>query len=130
MKTQQEDTGQGNTITTDGNNVVTPWELLGAKLGAIDPRIIGAHGTIFSSELQYEKKMRQPVQRGSEAAQLIDFQVDQIRNKLNEKLSIKATGKHGIYTVPQFKLISPDAEGGSSSYQHRCRVHSFEKLHP
>ena len=70
--------------------------------------------------------MKQPVQRGSEAAQLIDSQVDQIRNKLNEKLLIKAIGKHGIYTVPQFKLISPDAEGGSSSYQHRCRVHSFE----
>ena len=126
MKTQQEDTEQGNTITTDGNNVVTPWELLGTRLGAIDPRIIGADGTIFSSELQYERKMKQPVQRGSEAAQLIDSQVDQIRNKLNEKLLIKAIGKHGTYTMPQFKLISPDAEGGSSSYQHRCRVHSFE----
>ena len=70
--------------------------------------------------------MRQPVQRGSGAAERIDSRVDEIRDELNERLSVKATGKHGIYTVPEFKLVSPDAEGGSSSYQHRCRVHSFE----
>ena len=126
MKKQKEDAGQRKTISINGNDIVTPWEFLSARLGSIDPRIISAHGTIFSAELQYDKKMRQPVQRGSDAARFLETQVDLIRDKLNDKLSITAAGKHGIYTVPQFNMTSPDAEEGSTSYQHRCRVRPFE----
>ena len=113
MKKQKEDAGQRKTISINGNDIVTPWEFLSARLGSIDPRIISAHGTIFSAELQYDKKMRQPVQRGSDAARFLETQVDLIRDKLNDKLSITAAGKHGIYTVPQFNMTSPDAEGGA-----------------
>ena len=126
MKEQKEDTGRRKTISIDGNDLITPWELLTARLRSIDPRIVDADGTIFSWDLRNDKKMRQPVQRGSEAARILEDQVVHIRNKLNDKLSIKAAGKHGTYTVPPFKMTSPDGEGGSASYQHRCRVHAFE----
>ena len=126
MRTQSEDENQRTSINLMGNDVVTPWEFLSARLGAMDSRIIGTDGTIFSSQLQSEEKMRQPIQRGSDAARHLETQVEIIKNNLNDKLSIKAAGRHGMYTVPPFNLTSPDAESGSLSYQRRCRVHTFE----
>ena len=126
MRTQREDEDERNSVSRSGNDTVTPWEFMVSRLRAIDSRIISDHGTIFSSDLKEQEKMRQPVQRGSEAARFLETMVQPIKERLNDKLSIQPVGKHGTHTVAAFNLVSPNAEGGSTSYQHRYKVHAFQ----
>ena len=110
----------------NANDTVTPWEFLSVRLGAIDSRIINNNGTIFSATLKDKEKMKQPMQFGSDAMLNLTKVVPQIKECLNQKFLLRGLGRHGIYTVKPFKLVSPDVEGGTEAYREKYKVRRFK----
>ena len=108
------------------NDTVTPWEFLSVRLGAIDSRIVNNNGTIFSGTLKDDEKLKQPMQFGSDAMLTLGNAVPQIKERLNEKFMLRGIGRHGIYTVKPFKLVSPDVEGGTEAYREKYKVRRFK----
>ena len=49
-----------------------------------------------------------------------------MEERLNEKFLLKGLGRHGIYTVKPFKLVSPDVDGGTESYREKYKVRRFK----
>ena len=112
-------------VRRDANDTITPWEFLSVRLGAIDSRIINDNGTIFSATLKDNEKLRQPMQFGSDAMLTLTNTVSQIKEKLNEKFLLKGFGRHGVFTVKPFKLVSPDIESGTEAYRQKYKVRRF-----
>ena len=108
------------------NDTVTPWEFLSVRLGAIDARIVNDNGTIFSGTLKDNEKLKQPMQFGSDAMGVLANAVPQIKEKLNEKFLLKGLGRHGVYEVKPFKLVSPDIDSGTEAYLQKYKVRSFK----
>ena len=113
-------------VQRDANDTITPWEFLSVRLGAIDSRIINDNGTIFSATLKDDEKLRQPMQFGSDAMLTLTNTVPQIKEKLNEKFLLKGFGRHGVFTVKPFKLVSPDIESGTEAYRQKYKVRRFQ----
>ena len=108
------------------NDTITPWEFLSVRLGAINSRIVNDSGTIFSGTLKDDEKLKQPMQFGSDAMGTLANAIPQIKEKLNEKFLLKGLGRHGIYTVKPFKLVSPDIDSGTEAYREKYKVRSFK----
>lgn len=110
----------------NANDMITPWEFLSVRLGAIDSRIINDSGTIFSATLKDDEKLRQPMQYGSDAMGTLSNAVPQIKERLNEKFLLRGLGRHGVYSVKPFKLVSPDIDGGTEAYREKYKVRRFK----
>ena len=126
MAQQQEAVELRTESRRNANETVTPWEFLSVRLGAIDSRIINNTGTIFSATLKDDEKLKQPMQFGSDAMTTLKNSVPQIKERLNEKFLLKGLGRHGIYTVKPFKLVSPDVDGGTEAYREKYKVRHFK----
>ena len=126
MAQQQEAVELRTESRRNANETVTPWEFLSVRLGAIDSRIINNTGTIFSATLKDDEKLKQPMQFGSDAMTTLKTSVPQIKERLNEKFLLKGLGRHGIYTVKPFKLVSPDVDGGTEAYREKYKVRHFK----
>lgn len=113
-------------VRRDANDTITPWEFLSVRLGAIDSRIINDNGTIFSATLKDNEKLKQPMQFGSDAMLTLTNNVSQIKERLNEKFLLKGFGRHGVFSVKPFKLVSPDIEGGTEAYRKKYKVRRFK----
>jgi type III restriction enzyme len=113
-------------VRRDANDTITPWDFLSTRLGAIDSRIINDNGTIFSARLKDEEKLRQPMQFGSDAVLTLDNVIPQIKDKLNEKFLLKGFGRHGIFSIKPFNLVSPDIDGGTELYREKYKVRRFK----
>lgn len=126
MAELKEAVGLRTEVRRDANDTITPWEFLSVRLGAIDSRIINDNGTIFSATLKDDEKLRQPMQFGSDAMLTLTNTVPQIKEKLNEKFLLKGFGRHGVFTVKPFKLVSPDIESGTEAYRQKYKVRHFQ----
>lgn len=126
MAQLQEDMAQRSEARRDTNDSITPWEFLSVRLGAIDSRIVNDNGTIFSATLKDQEKMKQAMQFGSDALATLGTAVPQIKERLNDKFLLKSLGRHGVYTVKPFKLVSPDMEGGADGYREKYKVRRFK----
>jgi hypothetical protein len=125
MAQLQEDLALRTEVRSDANETMTPWEYLSVRLGAIDSRIINDNGTIFSANLKDDNKLKQPMQFGSDAMVTLANTIAPIKAALNEKFLLKSLGRHGIYTLKPFKLVSPDIEGGTEAYREKYKVRRF-----
>ena len=125
MAQQQEAVELRTESRRNANETVTPWEFLSVRLGAIDSRIINNNGTIFSATLKDDEKLKQPMQFGSDAMTALKNYVPQIKERLNEKFLLKGLGRHLIYTVKPFNLVSPDVDGGTEAYREKYKVRHF-----
>lgn len=125
MVAQQEAVDLRTEVRRDANDTITPWEFLSVRLGAIDSRIINDNGTIFSATLKDDDKLRQPMQFGSDAMLTLTNTIPQIKEKLNEKFLLKGFGRHGVFSVKPFKLVSPDIESGNDAYRQKYKVRRF-----
>lgn len=110
----------------DANESITPWEYLSVRLGAIDSRIVNDNGTIFSATLKDHEKLRQPMQFGSDAMASLGNALPQLKERLNEKFLLKSLGRHGVYAVNPFKLVSPDIDSGTEAYREKYKVRRFK----
>ena len=126
MAQQQEAVELRTESRRNANETVTPWEFLSVRLGAIDSRIINNNGTIFSATLKDDEKLKQPMQFGSDAMTTLKNYVPQIKERLNEKFLLKGLGRHLIYTVKPFNLVSPDVDGGTEAYREKYKVRHFK----
>lgn len=127
MSELDEAIGLRSQVQRDANETVTPWEFLSSRLGAIDSRIINDNGTIFSPTLKDDEKLRQPMQFGSDAmVQLGNAAIPQIKERLTEKFLLKGFGRHGVFTVKPFNLVSPNIEGGTESNRQKYKVRKFK----
>jgi hypothetical protein len=126
MAKLQEDIALRKEVRSQANDTITPWEFLSARLGAIDSRIINDHGTIFSANLKDNEKLRQPMQFGSDAMSTLANTITPMKERLNEKFLLRSLGRHGIYSVPPFKLVSPNIDGGSEAYREKYKVRGFK----
>lgn len=124
-KKMKEEVALRSETTHAANDVVTPWEFLSVRLGAIDSRIISNTGTIFSAHLRKHEKLCQPMQHGSDAMAALSASVTKIREALNDKFALKDLGRHQIHEVQPFNLISPDIETGSDTYRAKYKVRQF-----
>ena len=122
----REDLALRSESRREANETITPWEYLSLRLSAIDSRIINDSGTIFSATLKDHEKLRQPMQFGSEAMTQLGKMIEPIKNQLNEKFLLRSLGRHGVYSVQPFKLISPDVDGGTESYREKYKVRCFQ----
>lgn len=106
----------------DNNASITVFDFLMNRLTAIDSRI----GSRFTGTLRDEKKMRQKLQFGSEAMAQMTGYVSAIRDRLNDELQLTLKGKHGIFTVKSFNLVSPDITGVTDAIRDRYRVRRYD----
>lgn len=109
----------------DANETITPWEFLSVRLGAIDSRIINDNGTIFSASLKDDEKLKQLMQFGSDAMLALTNNIPQIKEKLNDKFLLKSFGRHGVFSIKPFNLVSPDIESGMEVYRQKYKVRRF-----
>jgi type III restriction enzyme len=131
MESLDEDESLRSESQREGNDFITPWGFLSARLGSIDSRLVNAEGSVFSADLKNQPKMRQQVQYGSEAIAHLETAVDAIRDKLNEKLQLVSFGLRNSYAIPGFKLVSPDLSGGSDVQRQKYRVRHYQHaIHP
>jgi hypothetical protein len=126
MAQLQEDVELRSESRRTVNDTITPWEFLSARLGAIDSRIINDNGTIFSATLKDDEKLKQPMQFGSDAMATLSNTIPLIKERLNEKFLLKGLGRHGVYNVNSFKLVSPDIDGGKEAYREKYKVRQFK----
>lgn len=127
MKTLTEDESKRHEEEREGTDVITPWEYITTRLAAIDSRIVTDTGTRFSSGLKDHKKMRQPMQYGSEAMETLDRNISSIRDRLNDEFRLFNKGRHGMYTIKPFKLVSPDLASGSEGQREKYKVRAYDK---
>jgi type III restriction enzyme len=121
-----EDETQRSEESRERNDIVTPWSYLTTRLAAIDSRLVNEHGTIFSAGVKDERKLKQPMQYGSEAMADLESKIGLVRDRLNDEFRLKSLGRHGIYTVPPFKLVSPDVAGVSDTLREKYRVRRYQ----
>lgn len=111
----------------DNNASITVFDFLMNRLTAIDSRI----GERFTGTLRDERKMRQKLQFGSEAMAQMAGYVSTIRDLLNDEFQLTSKGKHGVYTVKPFNLISPDITGVTDAIRDKYRVRHYNNaVHP
>lgn len=108
------------------NDVVTPWEFLAVRLGAIDSRIINNNGTIFSHHLKDHEKLKQPMQHGSEAMAALFRAVQPIKEALNQKFQLRGLGRHLTHEIKPFNLVSPDIDSENEIYRSKYKVRYFK----
>lgn len=126
MKTLKEDIEQRSFEARDGTDIITPWEYIRSRLMAIDSRIVEENGSRFSIRLQEHKKMRQPIQFGSDAMRQLDRRIPTIRQRLNDVFRLYSINqKYGTYIVPAFNLVSPDLVSNNPSAQDRYKVRNY-----
>lgn len=131
MKELKENVNERSERAQVANDVVTPWEFIAARLGAIDSRIVNGNGSIFSANLKHHEKLTQPMQHGSEAMVNLGNAISAIREDLNDQFQLRGLGKHGGFDTKPFNLVSPDIETASDSYRLKYKVRPFENsLHP
>jgi hypothetical protein len=107
------------------SDAITPWEYLCLKLGTIDSRIVQDDGTIFSATISDNKNLKQKMQFGSEAMGHLDRAIPVIRGQLNELFSLASLGKHGVYEVKPFNLVSPDITGVTDAIREKYKTRRY-----
>lgn len=107
------------------NDIVTPWEFLSVRLGAIDSRIINDNGTIFSAHLKEHEKLKQPMQHGSDAMASLMRAIQPIKEALNEKFMLRGL-RQATHDIKPFNLISPDIDTGNDLYRSKYKVRRFQ----
>lgn len=126
MKELQENVDQRSERPQEANDVVTPWEFIATRLGAIDARIVNGNGSIFSANLKNHDKLTQPMQHGSEAMSSLANVIPAIRDDLNDQFQLRGLGKHGSFDTKPFNLVSPDIETANEAYRQKYKVRSFK----
>ena len=107
----------------DNNASVTVYDFLIGRLQSLDKRISPDR---FHGELKTEKKMRQKVQFGSEALRQLSEIVPDLRNRLQDEFRLSAKSKNSPYTVPPFKMSSPDLVGGTELLREKYKVRAYQ----
>jgi type III restriction enzyme len=125
MEQMREDESRRRDEQRDSNDIITPWTFLMTQLSAVDSRIANDDGTVFSSSLKMHEKMSQKMQYGSPAMVEIKQKVEIIRTQLNEELSLMSLGRHGIYEVQPFRLVSPNIESVSETQREKYKVRKY-----
>jgi hypothetical protein len=125
MERLAEDESLRSNVVREGNDTITPWDYLTARLASIDSRIVTSTGTRFSSELKDHEKMRQHMQYGSEVMTALDQTVGQIRDHRNDELRVHTMGKRWAYNVPEFNLVSPDLNSGNERQREKYKVRRY-----
>lgn len=130
MSTLQEDVSKRKVEERNSNDVVTPWDYLSTRLAAIDSRIVNNDGTRFSAELKNDRRMKQQMQYGSKAMEMLDKNIDRIREGLNEKLQLVVFSRD-FHEIKPFRLVAPDLLGVTEYYREKYKVRSYKNsIHP
>ena len=125
MAKLEEDESQRSEREKSSNEAVTVWDYLMSRFAAIDSRIVNETGTRFSAGLKDDKKMKQPMQYGSEAMASLENVIPLMRDRLNGEFRLFCRGRHGVYHVKPFKLVSPDITGVSEINREKYKVRRY-----
>ena len=104
------------------NASVTAYEFITSRLTSMDGRI----KNYISGTLRGEKKMKQRLQFGSEAMTQMQSYVGTMRDALNDEFRLTSKGRHGLYAVKPFNLVSPDITGVSDVLRERYHVRTYQ----
>lgn len=108
----------------EDNAEISIWEYLVDRLGAQDSRIAKKNGTCFSPFVKNAKCMKQKMQFGSPAMDMINRSLSNILRLLNNELRLVYEPDQ-VYTIKPFNLVSPDLQVDDVKKRERYRVLRF-----
>jgi len=117
----QEDLSGRTEETREENASVSVFDFVTGRLANLDKRI----APYISGTMSSEPKMRQRVQFGSEAMAHLAQRIADMRDALNELLILQNKGRHSLYSVEPFNLVSPDITGVSDRLRELYHVRQF-----
>ncbi len=106
------------------NAEIIVWDYLVARLGARDARIAKKNGTCFTPFVKADPRLKQKMQFGSRAMQMLNQNVETMVAKLNDEFRLVYEPDQ-VYEVKPFNLVSPDLQSDDPDRRARYRVHSF-----
>ena len=127
-ETLKEDEAAREHSERANNASVSVWDFLTGRLQAVDKRITADR---FLGTLSDHKKIKQRVQFGSDALRQLNHFVSGIRDDLQSEFQLAAKSKSSAYTVPAFKMTTPDLAAGTELQREKYRVRAYQNaLHP
>lgn len=114
----------------DDNAEIRVWDYLIARLASVDSRIAKKNSTCFTPFVKSDPRLKQKLQFGSTAMEILNRNLSDILKRLNDELRLEYEPDQ-VYEVKPFNLVSPDLQTDDSAKRERYRVRVFNNaLHP
>lgn len=108
----------------DDNAEINVWDYLVTRLSAQDSRIAKKNSTCFTPFAKSDPRLRQKLQFGSPAMEMLNRNLSHILKRLNDELRLEYEPDQ-VYEVKPFNLVSPDLSTDDPAKRERYRVRRF-----
>lgn len=108
----------------DDNTEISVWDYLVQRLSSHDSRIAKKNGTCFTPFVKTDPRLRQKMQFGSPAMEMLNRNITQILAQLNDEFRLEYEPDQ-MYEVKPFNLISPNLQTDDLTKRDRYRVRKF-----
>lgn len=125
LKRNVEDGTLSREEKRDDNAEIRVWDYLVARLAAIDGRLAHKGGTIFAPFVKSKPAMRQKMQFGSPAMEMLNRNLADIQQRLNAEARLEYE-QDLEWQIKPFNLVSPDLQTTDAAKRERYRVRRFQ----
>ena len=110
----------------DDNAEIRVWDYLISRLATVDSRIAKKNGTCFTPFVKSDPRLKQKMQFGSRAMEMLNRNLSDITKRLNDELRLEYEPDQ-VYEVKPFNLVSPDLHTDDLAKRERYRVRVFNR---